>query len=442
MLNKPPSLFQRPRDAGNETPPDAALASGKHRSQYRALAVLALGASIVMAGCGRKRAEEIEPVVTVEAVHVVRSEIRQQVITQAVLYPLHQATIVPKISAPVQKFYVNRGDSVRAGQLLAVLENSDLAAAVAETKGAYEQAEANYETTAANLPEQIQKAEAAEKSAKASFKAARTLYESSKKLYQQGALAGKQLNQAEVGLIQWQTQLQTAEQQLEKLRSVGKKALLKAAQGQLAAAKGRYEAALAQLAYSEIRSPIGGVVTDRPLYEGEMATSGTPLMTVMNLSWVVARAHIPATEAAMLKVGDPAEISVPEDESKPVPGKVTVVSPALDPSSTTVQVWVQAANPKDELKPGLTTSVTITAKSVPDALVIPRSALVVNSGETYVMVIGPGDHAHQTKVQTGIEQDGKVQIVSGLKAGELIVGQGAYGLPDDTKVMYQTASND
>jgi HlyD family secretion protein len=376
-------------------------------------------------------------VVSVEAAHVQRSEIEQQVSASAVLYPLNQAVIVPKISAPIEKFYVERGDHVKAGQLLAVLENSDLAAATAEAQGTFQQAEANYESTSASsLPEQIQKAEGAVKSARAAYKAAKQLYDNSKKLYQQGALAGKQLNQAEVGLTQAQTNLQTSEQQLEKLQSVGEKAQIKAAQGQLAAAKGRYKSAEAQLDYSEIRSPIDGVVTDRPLYQGQMATAGTPLMTVMNLSQVIARAHIPASQAAVLKVDDSAEISAP-GETKPVAGKVTVVSPALDPNSTTVQVWVRAPNPGDQLKPGSTVTVTITAKKVSNALVVPKSAIVSDSErDGFVMVIGPDHKAHQTQVETGIEQDGKVQITRGLKEGELIVNQGAYALPDGTKVKY------
>ncbi len=400
-------------------------------------ALLVLGASVVMAGCGGKQAPEAQPLVSVQAVRVERAEIRQQVSSEAVLYPIHQATIVPKISAPVKEFYVERGDRVRAGQRIAELENSDLAAAAAEAKGAYEQAEANYESiSAANLPEQIQQAKGNVESAKASYKAAKALYTSSKKLYREGALAGKQLNQAEVGLTQAQTQLQAAQQRLEKLHSVGLRAQLKAAQGQLAAAKGRYENAKAQLSYSEIRSPITGVVTDRPLYRGQMAASGTPLMTVMNLAQVVARAHIPASEAAGLRVGDAAQIAAP-GEAQAVKGKVTVVSPALDPDSTTVQVWVRAPNPGNRLKPGSTVSVTVTTKQVPNALVIPRSALQSEQGTgAYVMAIDSAGIAHQTQVQTGIEQDGKVQIISGLKEGELIVGQGAYALPDGTKVKY------
>ena len=398
---------------------------------------LLVGWVLVMAGCSGKKSPEQEPLVSVQAVHVSRSEIEREVTAEAVLFPLDQAAIVPKISAPVKKFYVERGDRVRAGQLLAMLENQDLAAAVAENKGAYEQAEANYEsTTASNLPEQIQKAQAAVKTAQASFSAARQLYESSQKLYQQGALAKKQLNQARVGLTQAQTQLETARKQLAKLHSVGEHAQLKAAQGQLASAKGKYDNARAQLSYSEIRSPIDGVVTDRPLYPGEMAAAGTPLITVMNLSQVIARAHIPEPEAALLKAGDPADISA-AGHSEPVPGKVTVVSPALDPNSTTVQVWVQARNPGDQLKPGSTVTVTVIAKKVPDALVIPKSALVSDSDQgKFVMVIGSDRKAHQRKVETGIEQAGKVQITQGLQEGELIVSQGAYGLPDGTQVKY------
>jgi HlyD family secretion protein len=403
----------------------------------RVLALLAVSVSILMAGCGGKEAPEPEPLVTVQAVRVERAEIQHQVSSEAVLYPLHQATIVPKISAPIRKFYVERGDRVHAGQLLAALENKDLAGAAASAKGSYEQAQANYESTsAANLPEQITQAKGNVESAKAAFAAAQKLYDNSQKLYEQGALAGKQLDQARVGLAQAQAQLQSAEQQLEKLQSVGLQAQLKAAQGQMDAAKGAYENAAAQLSYSEIRSPIDGVVTDRPLFPGDMATTSTPLLTVMNLSDVVARARVPATGAAALKVGDQAEISSP-DGSKRVAGKVTVVSPAVDPDSTTVQVWVQARNPGGDLKPGSTVTVTVSAKKVPDALVIPREALL-NDPDVgpYVMLIDSASVARQTKVETGIEQDGKVQITRGVKAGDLIVGQGAYALPDGTKVKY------
>jgi HlyD family secretion protein len=407
-----------------------------------ALGLAAVGLVACLCSCSGERSQEVEPTVTVQAVPVRRAGIRLEVNSEAVVYPLDQATIVPKVSAPVLKFFVNRGDHVRAGQLLAVLENRDLAAAVAESKGAYEQAQASYEATmASNLPEQIQKAELDLKNAKAALNAAQQLYDGSKRLYEQGALAKMQLTQAEVGLTQAQAQLQTAEQQLQKLRSVGWKAQSKAARGQLAAAKGRYEGAEAQLSYSEIRSPISGVVTDRPLYPGEMASAGTPLITVMNKSQIIARAHIPESQAGLLKVGDAAELSAPGGD-KDIPGRVTVVSPALDPNSTTVEVWVQCPNPEDRLRPGTTVNLTIVTKTVPDALVIPRAALLTGPDQTpFVMVVGPDGRAHERYVQTGIREENEVQVTKGLNGGEVVVATGSYGLPDNVKVKVEKASD-
>jgi HlyD family secretion protein len=397
--------------------------------------LVAAGLVAGLCSCSGNKAQEAEPVVAVQAVRVRRAEIQQKVTAEAILFPLHQASIVPKVSAPVLKFLVNRGQHVRAGQLLAVLENRDLAAAVAENKGAYEQAEANYESTmASDLPQQLQKAELDVKNAKAAINAAQQSYDSSKKLYKQGALAKAQLNQAEVGFTQAQAQLQTAEQQFEKLQSVGRQAQSKAAQGQLAAAKGRYENAEAQLGYSEIRSPISGVVTDRPLYPGEMASVGTPLITVMDISQVIARAHIPEAQAALLKVGDSAEVVSPEAD-KGIPGKVTVVSAALDQNSTTVEIWVQAPNPGGHLRPGASANLAIVSKKVPDALVIPKTALLAETDQTpSVMVVGSDGRAHQREVQTGIQEGNDIQVIKGLKDGELIVTTGAFGLPDNVKV--------
>jgi multidrug efflux pump subunit AcrA (membrane-fusion protein) len=82
------------------------------------------------------------------------------------------------------------------------------------------------------------------------------------------------------------------------------------------------------------------------------------------------------------------------------------------------------------------------AKKVPDAIVVPSSALV-KSGEagTSVMVVGPDQVAHAKAVQVGIRSDNEVQITSGLNAGDRIVTSGAYGLPDNTKVTWNTNTN-
>jgi len=397
---------------------------------------LMLVGSVVYAGCSGKEASPPEPVVTVQSATVERKAIQDVISTEAILYAQSEASIVPKISAPVEKFFVNRGSHVRAGQLLARLENRDLQAAVQQAKGAYEQAEAAYATnTEVNLPADVQSAELNVKETRQSMEANRLVYESRLKLFQSGAISRNLLEQAHVTYIQSNNQYEIAVARLNGLKKVGQSAALKTAAGQLASAQGQYNAALANLQYSEIRSPITGVVTDRPLFEGQMATAGTPLMTVMDPSRVTARAYVTPQEAALLHVGDPATL-LPGEGQPEVSAKVLIVSPALDPNSTTVQVWVEAANPKARLKPGSTVGVRIVAKTVKDALIVPNAAiLTAPDGSTSVMVIDKDQHAHQTAVKTGIREGELLQIVSGLHAGDHVVTQGAYGLPDGAKVQ-------
>lgn len=94
----------------------------------------------------------------------------------AILFPLQQAVITPKISVPVKTFYVRRGSRVRKGQWLAVLENSDLSASARENKGSYDQAQAAYETsTVSDLPQEVQKAQLDAQAAQELFTAAEDL---------------------------------------------------------------------------------------------------------------------------------------------------------------------------------------------------------------------------------------------------------------------------
>jgi len=396
-----------------------------------------VAALLFLSSCSRDSGEK-EPGVPVQVVPVEKMTIERTVVAEAILFPLQQSAITPKVTAPVKTFYIKRGSRVRQGQLLAVLENRDLAAAAQDTKGAYDQAQAAYETTtAASLPEEIRKATLDAQAAKQTLEAHQKVYDSRQELYQQGAMPRKELDQAGVDLTNARNQYEISQKHLDALMAIGKEQELKSAAGQLESAKGKYLGAAAQLSYSEIRSPIDGVVTDRPLYPGEMAAAGTPLLTVMDIFQVIARAHIPQPEAALLKVGDKATIRVP-GEDNPVEGKITVVSPALDPNSTTVEVWVQAKNPDQRLKPGTSVQVSMLAQTVPDALLIPAAGLLTaQDGTTSVMVVSADNHAHQKSVRVGIRQGDQVQIVEGLQAGERLVASGAYGLPDNAKIKIE-----
>jgi HlyD family secretion protein len=173
------------------------------------------------------------------------------------------------------------------------------------------------------------------------------------------------------------------------------------------------------------------------LYPGEMAAAGTPLLTVMDISQVIARAHIPQQDAALLKLGDKATITAP-GEDQLAEGKITVISPALDPNSTTVEVWVQAKNPEQRLKPGTSVQLSMLARTISDALVIPAASLLTaEDGATSVMLVGSDNRAHQKPVKVGVRQGDDVQIMEGVQASDRVVASGAYGLPDSVKIKVE-----
>jgi HlyD family secretion protein len=421
--------------AGN----DPAL-KGRKQSWPHVAILFATLPLLLSTNCSNDSGEK-ETAVPVQVMTVQQKTIQRTVTAEAILFPLQQAAITPKISAPVKAFYIKRGSRVHKGQLLAVLENSDLAAAAQENKGSYDQAQAVYETTTvADLPQEVQKAQLDTQAAKELFAAQQKIYDSRKDLFQQGAMPRKELDQAGVDLTNARNQYEIAQKHLDTLMKVGKRQQLKSAAGQLESAKGKYLGATAQLSYSEIRSPIDGVVTDRPLFPGEMAAAGAPLLTVMDTSQVIARAHIPQPEAALLKIGDKATIAVPGEES-PFEGKITVVSPALDPNSTTVEIWVQAKNVEQRLKPGTSVRLSMLAQTIPNALVIPATAvLTAQDGGTSVMQVTADTHAHQKEIKVGVRQGDSVQVVEGLQAGDRVVASGAYGLPDNTKVKPESSA--
>jgi multidrug efflux pump subunit AcrA (membrane-fusion protein) len=409
------------------------------QNDFQKVASAATIAALLCVAVGCSKAEkEKEPVVSVQTTPAQKDAISQVVTAQALVFPVQQATIAPKITSTITDFKVQRGNPVKKGQLLAVLENKDLSAAEEASKGDFEAADANYNTTVgASLPQQIQKAELDAVAAQSAFDAQQKVYDSRKDLFQQGAIPRRDLDAAQVALAQARSQNEQAQRQVADLRRLGKEQALKAAKGSRESAEGHYRAAAAALSYSEIRSPIDGVVTDRPLYVGDLATANQPILTVMNISTLIAKAHIPQAEAAVLRVGDAAELKVAGLDD-PVKGRVSLVSPALDPGSTTIEVWVEVRKPNPALKAGMTVDLSMTAKTAKDALVVPTAAVFKTSeGADYVLLAGSDEKAHQKPVQLGIRNKDFTQIVSGIKPGDPVIVAGGYAVPDGTAIKVE-----
>ena len=176
-------------------------------------------------GCApRKR--RTAPVVTVDVAPVLTPQIQRTVTADALLYPRQQAAIVPKISAPVKKFYVERGARVRAGQLLAELENQDLAGAANESQAAYEHAEATYRDDVARRPcrRSCRRRSSTCGRRRTLWTPQQTVFDNRQRLFKEGAIAQKDVNDAQVALSQARNQYELARKHLEDLQGFAQRA--------------------------------------------------------------------------------------------------------------------------------------------------------------------------------------------------------------------------
>jgi multidrug efflux pump subunit AcrA (membrane-fusion protein) len=390
---------------------------------------------LVTSGCSKKEAPDVEAPAPVQVAAVTQDTVRRTVTADGTLYPESQWNVMPNITAPVEKFLANRGDHVTQGKLLAVLENRGLVATAAAGKSQIDQAQANLTNTEkAAIPEAIVKAQTDVTSGQELYDAAKRLLESRQALLKEGALARKSVDEAAVALAQAGAQLDTAKEHLRTLQTAGKQAQIDALKAQVDTARAQFNSAQAQATYAEIHSPGTGVVADRPLYPGDIAAAGTPLFVIMDISHVVARVNVPQAAAGAIRVGQPATVTL-ADGGQEVQGQVSVVSPATDPNSATLQVWVTVPNPGERLKPGAAVHVGIVTETIKNAMLVPVAAILPGEeGGTAVLVVSSDMMAHKRPVQLGVRQGDKVQVLTGVMPREDVVVVGGMGVDDKAKV--------
>ena len=405
-----------------------------------ALPLLALALLGVPSGCKKPAETEAAAPVTVQAEKAEKKDLTEYVSGDAVLSPQAQSALVSKISAPVRQFVVQRGAHVRQGQLLAILENRDLAATLTDSKGALEQAQAAYTTSIkAQIPADQQKAQLDVTQTKAQLDIAKTVMDARKGLLDQGAIPRRDYDTAAAAFVAAKAAYDIAAQHLNALTAVGQKASIESAQGALLSARGKYQTASAGLNYSEMRSPIDGIITDRPLFAGEMAQAGQPIITIMDTSFLIAKVHLSQSQTQNLKVGAPAIVTIPGTTDS-IKATVSLVSPALDAGSTTLEVWVKIANKANTLKAGTPAHVQIAVQTLSNVVCIPNEAVVkTKEGDPAAMVIAADGTAKTVPIKVGITDGHDTQIVSGIAEGQQVVTTGAFGMDDGTKVKVVAA---
>ncbi len=358
--------------------------------------------------------------------------------------PDRKVAVTTPVTGTISQLMVKPGDSVSAGQAVAVLYSPELAGLGVEASTKRAEAEADVRKAQAGLRrsqqnyEQQNKIAAADiQQAKTSLSFAQERYDKDKVLLERGAIPRRQLLDSETKLSEAKAVLAKAEGRLELSNSLAE---LKSAQSDVQVAQSRvglsdatYRTRLAQLGSSSnpdgtvtIRAPISGTVADRAATQGESAAGpGTPLMTIVNESRVLAVANVFEKDLDQIRAGQPVRVTVKSLPNRIFNGRVTVVGSIIQGQSRSLPVKAELENPDGALKPGMFAKMdVVTDRTYAAALAVPKSAIVDANGKSLVFHQEAGNVYEPVEVTLGRTAGDLVEVKSGVKAGDRVVTQG------------------
>lgn len=408
----------------------------------------ALAAAIMLGGCSKKEEAEPKPEVEVKLAPVAVEDVEQSIMGPATLFPVAQAGVAARNSAPIRQLLVKKGDNVAAGQTLAVLESRDVTAAKNEATANVTEAEQNLQkTTAGTLPSDLERARGQMVAAEAAYKQADAIHSRRKSLFDEGAIPQRDLLVAETDLATTKANYEVAKTSYDLLKNQSNERDIQIAKSHVEQSKARLAQADAQLSYAQITSPFAGTVTEQFMFPGDMARPDAPVFTVSDLSRAVARAQIPESDSAPIHAGQTCEFlpggspASGGDQTR-YAGKVTVVNRSADPARRTIEIWCEIAKPPASLHPGVFGDVAVVTERM-KGVTVPREAMQFNEGTLtgWVMVV-EGGVAHKRSVEADSTPGPRVHILKGLKGGESVVTEGVYGLDDSVHVKLAAASEE
>ncbi|HEX2340405.1 MAG TPA: efflux RND transporter periplasmic adaptor subunit [Vicinamibacterales bacterium] len=338
------------------------------------------------------------PPMTVEVASVRREAVSEHVTIVGNLIGEATVEVVPKVSGRLQNVSVKLGDRVSEGQPIAVIEDREIREQV-------KQAEASFEVARASVRQR-----------EADLKFAETALERARSLYERQLLPRQGLDDADA-------RYQAAVAQVDLARA------------QFAQAQARQDELRFTLANTVIRSPVTGFVGKRYLDQGAFASQNSPVVSVVALRTVRMVANLVEKDLSRVRQGTAAAVEVDAYPGEQFTGQVARVAPLFDAATRTAQMEIEIPNPAYRLKDGMYARVRLIVDTRPNALVIPRNALVEIAGKQGVF-LASGQKAAFSAVETGLQDETRVEIRAGLTDGARIVTTGAGSLRDgDTIVL-------
>lgn len=395
---------------------------------------------VLLMGCGAAHKEEEaakKPTVDVKTALAEGKTVELTLRAPATIFPREQANITPRLTGVIRALKARKGDTVSSGAVLVTLENRDLASQREEAQAMLADAQANLEKTRkGTLPSDLERARGQVETSKALLNQAQKVYDRRKSLFEQGAIPNRDLLVSETELSTAKTNHDVAARSLALLEQQSQGQDIRIAEARVEQSKSKLAGVTAQLQFAELRAPFSGVITEQFQYAGDLGQPSAPIFTLVDLSVASARAQVPEGDAARVKMGQSCSFSGGDSASESVAGRVSVINRAVDQLRRTVEVWCEIARVAASLRAGAFGSVTFQVGQLQETVLVPVTALQLEEGtrKGFVLVVDSKNIAHRKEVEVGDLMGDKRVVLSGLKAGEPIIVEGGYELPDGSQV--------
>jgi len=353
---------------------------------------------------GNAAAQNEEVAMSVEGHQVTRRAISEYVITNTALESIRDVIVYSRVSATIIERMFEEGDVIRAGDVLIKLQDDVIINNLEQSKIDLSQSEVAVEQAQVN----------------ADLSAAE--FERVKSLHAQQLISQQEYDQSEIASRSDTLSLNNSRQQL-------------------AAAKSRLEAAEIQLAYTTVKSPISGVVTERMINVGDRVSTNQQLLTLQEFPPLWARIHIPERSIPKIKIGQTARFDMEAYPDREFSGRIKLISPTVEAESGTLKVTIEITKNTGLLRPGMFGTVYIATDTHDDAVVIPKKSIIRERNANYVYTINADKTVTRQEVTIGFTDDEQVEIVAGLRGTEAIVTVGQETLSDGYPIIIQSWSD-
>jgi len=340
-------------------------------------------------------------------------EIVEQVTYTGSISPYQEVTVYPRWEGWVEEFKLYEGDRVRQGEVIARLDRSELSAAAAEAKAQIAQAEADLRTQEANLGEA--RAELA---------------------YQGAELARDEVLVKKGAISNSAFDLRKSQYEVAREKVARAEARVREAQAAVVRAREGFQRRSTVLGYTDVVAPITGRVAKRHIYAGILVKPGMAIVDLQDLSRVRVQAKVAEKDIPKVHVGTEAVVhfpTLPQPQEK-VSARVTTVFPQLDPVTRTLTIEMVIPNPGELIKTDMYAVVDLILERKPKAVTIPRLAVEQDQQGQPKVFVTDGVSALSRPVKLGITSGDRVEVVEGVKAGDMIVYRGQRGLTDGQQV--------